>query len=97
MARPRKKLTKQNTNLTLDRDVKAEATQLGFDLNESLSSMIERLLKDEIARVKYHPKAVPQRQKRERAKRAADAYRKGRKRIMKDAPQATATSADGKA
>jgi hypothetical protein len=50
MARPLKKTVKPRTNLTIDPAIKAQAAALAYELGESLTGMIERLLEDEIAK-----------------------------------------------
>jgi hypothetical protein len=48
MARPRQKVTKKRVNLCFSPTLFASAQALAFEQNESLSGMVERLLKAEL-------------------------------------------------
>lgn len=52
MGRPRKKITKLRVNLSLDPQLHAEAQNYAYQQNESLSSLVERLLGETINRPK---------------------------------------------
>jgi len=49
MGRPRKKIPKTQLNLTLNPSVIEQAKEYAFECNESLSQLIERLLREEMA------------------------------------------------
>ena len=49
MARPKKLMVRRATNLTIDPDIRERAAVVALKRNESLSQMVERLLRSEIA------------------------------------------------